>query len=327
MKILLASPIHKDALEELSKNHTVVAAYDAGPDELKAKIEGCDALIFRSGVKITADVMSHAPNLRLILRAGSGIDNIDLDYVVQNGIQLFRIPGPGAKAVAELAFALMLSLARNVRQADNLLRQGHWAKHKMTGYLLTGKVLGVVGTGNIGSRVGQLGSAWGMQVIGCVEHYTEERAKEQLTHGIRLMSFDEVIAQSDFISLHVPKTPTTTHMINAETIRRMKPGAFLVNLARGGVVDEQALYQAMAAGHLAGAAMDVHEAEGEGKISPLAALDNVLLTPHIGAGTYDSQREIGEIMVARVNAFVAEEANAEPGKARVQPMPAYQIIG
>lgn len=323
MKILLASPIHQDALDELRSRHELVMAYDASPDELKQKIIGCDVLIFRSGVKITADVMAQSPNLRLILRAGSGLDNIDVDYVLKHGIQLIRIPGPGAKAVSELAFALMLNLARNVRAADELLRQGHWAKHQMTGFLLTGKVLGVVGAGNIGSRVGQMGAAWGMKVLGCVEHYSEERSEELAKKGIHLTSFDEVISQADFVSLHVPKTPKTSNMINADTLARMKRGAFLVNLARGGVVDEQALRQALVSGHLRGAALDVHAAEGEGKISPLADLANVLLTPHIGAGTYDSQREIGEIAVARINAFEAEEAAREPGERRV---PATAIL-
>lgn len=326
MKILLASPIHNDALEALRENHEVVIAYDAAPDELKAKIRGCHALIFRSGVKITAEVMAESPDLRLALRAGSGIDNIDLGYVARHGIKLVRIPGPGAKAVAELAFTLMLGLARNVRAADSLLRQGHWAKHKMTGYLLTGKTLGVVGVGNIGTRVAQMGAAWGMKVIGCVEHYTQERADELTAMGIQLTSFETVIRQADFISLHVPKNPATTHMINTETIRMMKPSAFLVNLARGGVVDEQALYEAMSAGHLYGAAMDVHEAEGEGKISPLASLDNVLLTPHIGAGTFDSQREIGEIMLASIREYEAEEAAASNGSVRTR-VTAAQAVG
>jgi phosphoglycerate dehydrogenase-like enzyme len=154
-----------------------------------------------------------------------------------------------------------------------------------------------------------------MTVLGCVEHYTEARARELAQDGVILTTFEEVITQSDFISLHVPKTPQTTNMINADVIRRMKPGAFLVNLARGGVADEQALYQALVSGYLGGAALDVHAAEGEGKISPLASLNNVLLTPHIGAGTFDSQREIGEIAVARIRAFAEEEESMilQPG--------------
>jgi D-3-phosphoglycerate dehydrogenase / 2-oxoglutarate reductase len=326
MKILLASPIHADALAELSSQHEVVAAYDAPAEVLKDKIVGCDVLIFRSGVKITAEVMAQSPNLRLILRAGSGYENIDIDYVLKNGIRLVRIPGPGAKAVAEMAFALMLNLARNVRTADELLRQGQWAKHQMTGYLMTGKTLGIVGAGNIGSRTGQLGAAWGMRVLGCTAHYSEERSEDLSHKGIRLTTFETVLAESDFISLHVPKTPETTYMINAYTLSCMKPGAYLVNLARGGVVDEQALYEALVSGHLAGAALDVHAAEGDGKISPLAGLKNVLLTPHIGAGTFDSQREIGEIAIAKIREFEQSEALAAAGNGRPH-YTAIEVVG
>jgi phosphoglycerate dehydrogenase-like enzyme len=144
--------------------------------------------------------------------------------------------------------------------------------------------------------------------------------------GMRLTSFDEVLAESDFVSLHVPKTPATKHMINATTIAQMKKGAYLINLARGGVVDEQALYQALVAGHLRGAALDVHQAEGEGKISPLAELKNVILTPHIGAGTFDSQREIGEIVLSKIREFEMNAALATSYNGRVH-YAAIEVIG
>ncbi|MBP1635081.1 MAG: hydroxyacid dehydrogenase, partial [Acidobacteria bacterium] len=275
MKILLASPIHDDALRQLKERYEVATAYDAPEDVLKERIRGCSVLVFRSGVNISADVMAQAPGLQLAVRAGSGCENIDLDYVRRHGIELVRVPGPGAKAVAELAFALMLNLARNVRPADQQLRQGRWAKHRMTGYLLTGKVLGIVGAGNIGTRVGELGAAWGMSAVGCVEHYSLERAADYALRGIHLTTFDEVLSTADFVTLHVPRTPATIRMIGRDAIGRMKPGAFLVNLARGGVVDERAVGEALGSGRLRGAALDVHEAEGEGRISPLAGLDNV----------------------------------------------------
>jgi D-3-phosphoglycerate dehydrogenase / 2-oxoglutarate reductase len=312
MKILLASPIHADALETLREKHEVVMAYDAPADVLREKIVGCDVLIFRSGVKITADVMAQSPNLRLILRAGSGYDNIDIDYVLRNGIRLVRIPGPGAKAVAEMAFAMMLNLARNIHQADEQWRAGHWVKHEMTGYLLTGKTLGIVGAGNIGSRTGMLGAAWGMKVLGVTAHYSEERAVELGHKGINLTTFDSLLAESDFVCLHVPKTPETTNLMNAKTLSCMKRGAYLINLARGGVVDELALFDALMSGHIGGAALDVHANEGEGKISPLSGLKNVILTPHIGAGTYDSQREIGDIAIAKIEEFEQAEALTAP---------------
>lgn len=308
MKILIASSIYPDAIAELSLRHDVICAFGADEEMLKRQIAGCEALIFRSGVQITADVMRAAPGLQLIMRAGSGIDNIDLNYVYENRIKLVRIPGPGAKAVAEMSFGLMLALARNILTADKLLRQGHWAKHELTGHLLQGKALGIVGAGNIGTRVGRLGAAWGMEVLGCVEFPSAEAAARLSKCGIRLAPTEEVVAKSDFVSLHVPLKESTRNLINAEYLARMKPGAFLVNLARGGVVDESALYEALCRGHLAGAALDVHQHEGEGKVSPLAGLDNVILTPHMGAGAIDSQREIGEIILENIDAYLTESA-------------------
>ncbi|HZD55468.1 MAG TPA: hydroxyacid dehydrogenase [Anaerolineales bacterium] len=304
MKILIASSIYSEAIEKLRAQHNVVCAFNAKEEELKMHIRDREVLIFRSGVQITADVMACAPELKLILRAGSGVDNIDLQYVNQKGLNLVRIPGPGAKAVAEMSFALMLALARNVLEADHLTRQGIWAKHQLTGYLLTGKVLGIIGAGNIGSRVGRLGAAWGMEVLGCVEFPTPKVAERLEGLGIQLADIDEVLSRSDFVSIHVPLKESTRKLIDAKALGRMKQGAFLINLARGGVVDEIALYDTLMEKRLRGAALDVHESEGNGKISPLAGLPNVILTPHIGAGTFDSQREIGEIVLKTIDSFV-----------------------
>jgi D-3-phosphoglycerate dehydrogenase len=310
MKILIASSIHKSAIERLETEHDVLCAFDASEEKLRTLIADREVLILRSGVQINAAVLAAAKNLRLILRAGSGVDNIDLDYVNQTDIQLIRIPGPGAKAVAELSFALMLSLARHVLEADRLLRQGRWTKHQMTGYLLTGKVLGIVGAGNIGARVGQLGAAWGMQVLGCVEQPNPEKAKRLATKGIRLIDYDELLSQADFVSVHVPLQPTTRYLVDGEALAQMKPGAYLVNMARGGVVDEAALYEALVHDRLRGAALDVHEREGDGQVSPLAALSNVILTPHIGAGTFDSQAEIGDIVIETIAAFQTRQTKS-----------------
>lgn len=308
MKILIASSIYPDAIETLRQKHDVICAFSAKEETLKEVVGDREVIILRSGVQITAEVMACAPDLKLLIRAGSGFDNIDLDYVQAHNIRLIRIPGPGAKAVAEMSFALMLALARNLLVADRLTRQGHWAKHQLTGQLLTGKRLGVVGAGNIGTRVGKLGVAWGMEAIGCVEPATPEEAARLKAAGIRMTDFDEVISTSDFISLHVPLNQHTRNLIGSQELAMMKPGAYLVNLARGGVVNEQALYDALTQGRLAGAGVDVHVNEGEGKVSPLADLSNVILTPHIGAGTIDSQREIGDIIIQTLSDFAAEQA-------------------
>lgn len=265
---------------------------------------GTEILIFRSGVQISTSVLeAGAPDLFLLLRAGSGSDNIDLDYVARHGLKLERVPGPGAKAVAELTFALMLGLARNVLRADRMLREGLWAKYESTGYLLTGKTLGIIGAGNIGTLVGKCGVAWGMRAIGCSEQYSPAEGKRLQEFGIQMRRFDEVLSESDFVSVHVPLNENTSNLIDAEAIARMKPGAYLINLARGGVIDEVAVHDALVSGHLAGAGFDVHAKEGSSFHSPLAELDNVILTPHIGASTYDSQREIGDIICEFVASY------------------------
>jgi len=296
MQILIASSIDPIAIEKMREDHDIVCAFNASEKELQEKIKDREVLIFRSGVQITASVMEAAPQLALIIRAGSGVDNIDSDYVNSHNIEFHRIPEPSAKAVAEMTFGMMLALVRNILVADRLLRKGKWAKNELKGYLLTGKTLGIVGAGNIGSRVGQLGAAWGMNCVGCVEPPPPEGTAEYLLEkGIRLTDFDEVVSTADFLSIHVPLKESTRHLINAETFKKMKKGSYLINLARGGVVDEKALYDALTKYKiLMGAALDVHEKEGEGVISPFVELPNVVLTPHIGAQTYDTQTEIGE---------------------------------
>jgi phosphoglycerate dehydrogenase-like enzyme len=305
MHILIASSIHQDAIDTLVGQYDVVCAFNAPEDQLRSAIADREVLVFRSGVQISAAVMSAAPRLRLLIRAGSGTDNIDMDYVRSRQLPLIRIPGPGAKAVAELSFSLMLNLARRVLPAHEQWSQGHWVKKEMTGYNLTGKVLGIVGAGNIGSRVGQLGAAWGMEVLGSVETPTAAKAKRLARLGVRLTSLDELLERADFVSIHVPLKPSTRYLIDEAALGRMKPGAYLVNLARGGVVDEAALAAALDSGRLRGAGLDVHEREGEGQISPLAGRPDVVLTPHIGASTYDSQREIGRVIVATLDEFAA----------------------
>jgi D-3-phosphoglycerate dehydrogenase len=303
VKILLASSIDPAAIEALERDHDVVRAVNASEDQLCDVIQDREAVIFRSGVMISAKVLEQAPNMALLLRAGSGLDNIDLPAAERLGIQVVRVPGSSAQPVAELTFALLLSLARNVTLADRLLRQGHWPKAKLGGPLLNGKTIGIVGAGRIGGRVGEMATAWGMRAIGCVDRPSPSVAAELAKRGVQLTDFETVVAEADFLCLHLPLDENTRHMIDADVLARVKPGSFLVNMARGGVVDETALHAALTdGGRLLGAALDVHEAEGEGTISPLAELPNVVLTPHIGPMAWDAQRLIGERVVELVRA-------------------------
>lgn len=304
MKILLASPIDPAAVAHLEQRYDVKKTHKPAQAELKDAIADRETVVLRSGVVISADVMDSAGDLRLILRAGSGVDNIDLEHARQRAIRVVRIPGMSAPPVAEFTFALLLSAARKVTQADRLLRQGQWPKPQLGGPLLTGKTLGVIGAGNIGGLVGQMGAAWGMNVLGSVAAPNEKVAENLQRRGITLADNERVLTESDFLCLHVPLNEVTRHLIGRDELARMKPGSILVNVARGGVVDEAALYDTLCVGStLAGAALDVHEAEGEGTISQLAALDNVVLTPHIGAMALDSQRLIGDRLIQLLDAY------------------------
>jgi phosphoglycerate dehydrogenase-like enzyme len=311
MKLLVVSKIDPDALATLQSTHDVVVAINPDDDTLVSLIADREVLIFRSGVEITRRALEAGNELKLLLRAGSGLDNIDLAYIEQRGIGLQRVPGPGAQSVAELTFALMLAVARNVVTADASMRAGRWLKSDLVGHMLAGKTLGVVGLGNIGSKVAAMGSAWGMSAIGCVERPSTGRATTFAGHGVELVDCDEVIARADFLTLHVPLKPTNVGLIGDAALRRMKPTAFLVNIARGGVVDEDALLRALREGRIAGAALDVHTTERDGHRTPLADLPNVVLTPHLGASTVDSQREIGREIVRILSASPARSSLQE----------------
>lgn len=307
MRLLLASQIDGDAERQLRERHDVVRCIGASEPELAEHAHDRHVIIFRSGVSIGPSVLE-APELRLLVRAGSGLDNLDLATVTARGIELRRIPGPGAQAVAEMTFAHMLGLARQLPYADRLLRQGRWAKGELDAYNLAGKTLGIIGLGSIGTRVAELAKAWDMRVVGCVENPSDARLQAYADKAIELVpDCATVLEQADFVSVHVPLDDDTRGLIGKAELAKMKPTAFLVNIARGGVVDEDALLHALREGRIAGAGLDVHVREGEGKVSPLAELPNVILTPHIGAATIDAQRQIGRMVVDIVDGFEKEQ--------------------
>ena len=308
VKIILVSPVDAEAIETLRSHHEVAIALDYFTSDDAEFLRDQEVLVFRSGGEITRDMLDRSPKLSLVVRAGSGFDNIDLDDARRRGIRVVRIPGPSARSVAEFTFGLMLSLCRKIVQADALVRDGRWPKPQLGGALLSGKVLGIVGAGNIGSRVGELGVAWDMKVLGCVNPADE---RWEPPPGIEPSDMGTVLRRADFLTLHTPLTEANYHLIGADELAAMKDGSYIVNTARGGVVDEAALYEALASGHLAGAALDVHEQEGEGVIPKLAELPNVVLTPHIGGSAHESQRAIGRRLVELIDAHSRADLNAE----------------
>jgi phosphoglycerate dehydrogenase-like enzyme len=317
MNIILMSRIDPEALEVLRGQHDVVCAFDASDEERLLLVADREVLVFRSGVRITSELIAAASRLELIVRAGSGYDNLDIDAARKAGIRVVRIPGPSARAVAEFALALVLCLSRNVALADRLVRQGRWPKAELAGPALLRKALGLVGLGSIGTQLAELGQALGMRVLACVRHPETRDAAALQAQGIQLAPFERVMSEADYLVVLTPLDASTHHLIDARALSRMKPGSYLINVARGGVVDEKALLDVLLAGsRLRGAALDVHEREGEGAMSGLAKLDNVILTPHIGGSSLEAQSEIGVRLIELLGAFLAGSLNteAEPGE-------------
>jgi D-3-phosphoglycerate dehydrogenase len=240
-------------------------------------------------------MLSGGPRLKVVGRAGVGVDNIDLNAATERGIAVLNSPAGNTVAAAELTVALILSVVRRVAEADRSMRAGKWERAQLRGVQLKDRTLGLVGAGRIGGEVAVRCRAFGMKVIVYDPYLTAERADDL---GLALTDLDEVLRQGDIISLHVPLNDETRHLIDAVAISKMKPGAFVVNVSRGGVIDEEALARALVDGHLGGAALDVFESEPLSPESPLLDLPNVVLTPHLGASTVEAQelvaREIAE---------------------------------
>jgi D-3-phosphoglycerate dehydrogenase/(S)-sulfolactate dehydrogenase len=282
--------------------------------ELEAIVGGYDALAVRSATKVTAKLLEKAARLRVIGRAGVGVDNVDLDAATRRGVVVMNTPGGSSVTVAELALAMILSLYRHVPSATASVKAGKWEKKRFQGREIAGKTLGVVGIGNIGSVLVDRARAMKMRVVAYDPFITPEAAAKM---GAALVDLDTLWREADVVSLHVPLSEQTRHLVRAETLARMKKGAILVNCARGGIVDERALAESLAAGHLGGAALDVFEKEPPPADHPLFALDNLVCTPHIGASTEEAQSAvavaIAEQLVAYLRDGVVQNAVNVPG--------------
>ena len=286
MKVLLASNIHPAAVEYLNKSvDEVVEAPGVSNEELIELISDADAVMIRSKPKLTKEILEHGKNLKVIGRAGVGVDNIDVEYATKKGIIVVNAPEASTTTVAEHTFGMVLALARKIPQGVANVKSGRWDKKKFMGTELQGKTIGIVGMGRIGSRVGEFAKAFKTDIIAYDPYVTEELAEKK---GFKLVEMDELLSDSDIITLHMPRTDKTADMINSDAFKKMKSTAFLINCSRGGIVDENALYLALKNGEIAGAALDVFTAEPPGE-TPLLALDNFISTPHLGASTQEAQ--------------------------------------
>jgi D-3-phosphoglycerate dehydrogenase len=300
LKIIIAEKISPAAVEQLKQPDWTVLTADQLEGKLTEQLESADALIVRSAVQADAELLSHAPKLRVIGRAGVGVDNIDLDAATRQGIAVMNTPGANAVAVAEQTLGMMLAMARHLCRADVLMHAGKWEKKSLQGTELRGKTLGIAGLGRIGMEVARRARAFGMEIVAHDPFVSVAVAKEQ---GIRLASLDELYAAADYITLHVGLTPQTAGMINAAAIAKMKKGARLVNCARGELVQEADLIAALKAGKIAAAALDVFSEEPL-KNSPLQAMENVVLTPHIGGQTFEAQEAVGVQIAQQVREYL-----------------------
>ena len=295
MKIVLAEKVSPATLAVFAAEPGwEVLTHDQLPNGLPAALADADALVVRSAVQADDALMEHAPKLRVIGRAGVGVDNIDADAATRRGIVVMNTPGANAVAVAELTIGLMLALARKLPLANATMHAGKWEKKSLQGSELRGKTFGILGLGRIGLEVAKRAKGFGLEILGSDPFVSAAVARE---NGIKLVTLEELITGSDYITLHVGLTPKTSGVINAKNLAAMKKGVRIINCARGELIDDAALVAALKSGHVAGAALDVFAVEPP-RDSPYFGLDNVILTPHIAGSTGEAQEAVG-IQIAR----------------------------
>lgn len=268
-------------------------------EDLERALRGSDALVVRSATKVDEALLEMAPSLRVVARAGVGVDNIDLDAATRRGIAVFNAPNANTTAAAELTVALILAALRHIADADRSIREGRWDRAAFKGAELAGRRLGLVGAGRIGREVAARCRAFEMTVLACDPYLSE-------SDEVELCALERVLAESDVVSLHVPLNDETRHLIDADRLAQMRRGSYLVNVSRGGVIDEEALVDALESGHLAGAALDVFENEPLPATSPLLRAPNLVLTPHLGASTGEAQARVASEVAETVRRALAE---------------------
>jgi D-3-phosphoglycerate dehydrogenase len=300
MKILVADPIAEEGIQSLRSYAQVDVKTRLELEQLKAIIGDYDALIVRSQTKVGAEVIELGKKLKVIGRAGVGIDNIDVDAATKNGIVVVNAPTGNIIAAAEHTMALMLALARNVPQADSQLKSGKWRREELVGTGIRNKTLGIIGLGNVGSEVAKRAQAFEMRIIAHDPFVSKDYARNL---KVELVPLDQLLTEADFITLHVPLTAATKKLIGSKELAKLKPAARIINCARGGVIDEEALLKALRARKIAGAACDVFDKEPVTD-SPLFKEDKIIVTPHLGASTIEAQTSIAKDIAAEVLAVL-----------------------
>ncbi len=306
MKILIAESISERALELLHAERSWEVVYLPGTRQelLAEELRDADALIVRSATRVSAELLDHAAQLRAIGRAGVGVDNVDLEAATKKGIVVMNTPGGNAVSVAEHTMALLLALARRLVRADSSLKNGQWEKEKLLGSELRSKTLGLIGLGKVGTEVARHAQAFEMEVIAYDPYISSLIAGE---HNVKLVSLEELLKTSDFISLHASATPETHHLLNARTLALTKPGLRIINCARGELINEEDLLQALESGQVAGAGLDVFEIEPPLDFR-LAAHPNVIATPHIAGSTEEAQEIVGIRIAEQVRDYLLQGA-------------------
>lgn len=301
--VLIAEELSPATIDALGPDFEVRYTNGADREALLRDIADVDAILVRSATQVDAQALAAAKRLKVVARAGVGLDNVDIDAATQAGVMVVNAPTSNIVSAAELAVALLLASARNISPAHSALRQGQWKRSAYTGVELADKTVGVVGLGRIGLLVAQRLSAFGVRLV-AYDPYVQPARAAQL--GVKLLPLDELLVQADFITVHLPKTKETVGLIDAGALKLVKPTVHIINAARGGIVDEQALYDALAEGRVAGAGLDVYASE-PCTDSPLFSLDTVVATPHLGASTDEAQEKAGIAVAKSVRQALAGE--------------------
>ena len=303
MKVLVSDNLAEKGIAVLRRTPGLQVDVKTGmsADELISRIGEYDALLIRSATRVSADVIAAADNLKVIGRAGVGVDNVDLAAASRRGVIVMNTPGGNTITTAEHTLSLLTSLARNIPQADDSLRRGRWDRKRYQGVELSGKVLGIIGLGRIGKEIAGRAQAMGMQVVAYDPLLSLEEARKL---GVELLSLEQLYPLADFITVHTPLTEETRHLIDRRSIAKMKQGVRIINCARGGIVHERALYEAIVEGRVAGAALDVFEQEPPASDNPLLGLEQVICTPHLGASTAEAQEKVAVAVARQVADFL-----------------------